>query len=64
MEDCDWNACTFAEQMQINELVSVQYLRHERVKGFLSKCEKIRIFLEIFSHLLKKCLTENVILLK
>ena len=31
------------------------------VKDFFSKCEQIQSFLQIFSHLLKKLLTENVI---
>ena len=29
------------------------------VKNFLSKCEQMRSFLRIFSHLLKKSLTEH-----
>ena len=32
------------------------------VKGFLSKCDQIRSFLRIWSHLPKKSLTENFIL--
>ena len=33
------------------------------VKNFSSKCDRISIFLQIFSHLLKKSLTENFIFL-
>ena len=31
------------------------------IKDFFSKCEEIRSFLGIWSHLLKKCLMENFI---
>ena len=31
------------------------------IKGFFSKCEQIRSFLRIWSHLLKKSLMENLI---
>ena len=31
------------------------------IKDFFSKCDQIRIFLRIWSHLLKKSLTENLI---
>ena len=31
------------------------------IKGFFSKCDQIRSFLRIWSHLLKKSLTENFI---
>ena len=34
------------------------------VKDFLSKCEQIHSFLRIFTHLLKKYLTENFIFVK
>ena len=33
------------------------------IKDFFSKCDQIRSFLRIWSHLLKKCLMENIIFL-
>ena len=34
------------------------------IKDFFSKCDQIRSFLRIWSHLLKKSLTDNIIFLQ
>ena len=43
-------------------LVSLHKKMKFSIKDFFSKCDQIRSFLRIWSHLLKKSLTENFII--
>ena len=45
----------------INELTTEQKKMKFPIKDFFRKCDQIRSFLRIWSHLLKKSLTENLI---
>ena len=47
----------------LSSLLAIKVARplHKKMKDLFSKCDKIRSFLLIWSHLLKKSLTENFI---
>ena len=50
---------TFVEKQVFNTAQKMKF----SIKGFFSKCDQIRKKLRIWSHLLKKFLTENFIFL-
>ena len=54
-----WRYQKFLEQLSL-KILTAQKIKFS-IKDFLSKCDQVRNFLRIWSHLLKKSLIENFI---
>ena len=59
--DCSFKTQSYYHRLRISEAYFTALRMKFSIKDFFSKCDQIRSFLRVWSHLLKKSLMENFI---